>query len=167
MARPVVALLALFSVLCAGGCHSSVPVTGSPVAGQQVALSLTDRGRVALGDRVGPETDELRGTLVGKTDSSFTLAMKQAVTLRRVSNTWTGESLSVPVLFVGTVRERRADRGRSWLLAGGVATAVVAFIATRSFLDGNTAVDTDPSKPPTGPDPVSIRVPATIPFWSH
>lgn len=165
--RRAAAILSVMSVMFTGACYSYVPVTGTPVPGQELALTVTDRGRVALNERVGPEVDELRGTLVSRSDSSYTLAMKQTVTLRRATSTWTGESLSVSSSLVGSVREKRLSRGRSWLLAGGATAAVVAFIATRSFLDGNTNVETDPSKPPTGPGPASVRIPVTFPFRSH
>jgi hypothetical protein len=165
--RRAASILSIAMVLSTSACYSYVPVTGAPVPGTEVALVVTDRGRVALGERVGPEIDELRGTLVGKTDSSYTLTMKQAVTLRRTSATWTGESLSVSSAFIGGVRERRFSRSRSWLLAGGATAALVAFIATRSFLDGNSSVETDPSKPPTGNGPATVRVPLSFPFRSH
>jgi len=165
--RRSAALVMTVMVLGTSACYSYVPLTGSPVAGQELALVMTDRGRVALNERVGPEIDELQGTLVAKTDSSYTLAMKRAVTLRRISTTWTGESLSVSSAFVGTVREKRFSRGRSWLVAGGATAAVVAFIATRSFLDGNSNVETDPSKPPTGTGPATVRVPVSFPLRSH
>lgn len=155
------------TVCLTGACYAYAPVTGTPVAGQELALVVTDRGRVALNERVGPDLDELRGTLVRTTDSSYTLAMKQAVTLRRASSTWTGESLTVASSFVSSVREKQFSKGRSWLLAGSATAAVVAFIATRSFLDGNSNVETDPSKPPTGPGPSSVRIPVTFPFRSH
>ena len=165
--RRAAAILLVMSVLSTGACYSYVPVTGAPVAGQELALAITDRGRVALAERLEPEVDELRGTLVSKTDSSFTLAMKQTVTLRRTTSTWTGESLTVSSAFVGTVRNKQLSRGRSWLLAGSATAAAVAFIATRSFLDGNSNVDTDPSKPPTGPGPATVRIPVSFPLRSH
>jgi hypothetical protein len=164
--RRSAAMVMTVMVLGTSACYSYVPLTGAPVAGQELALGITDRGRVALNERVGPEIDELQGTLVAKTDSSFTLAMKRAVTLRRISTTWTGESLSVSSAFVGTVREKRLSRGRSWLVAGGATAAVVAFIATRTFLDGSN-VETDPSKPPTGTGPATVRVPVSFPLRSH
>ncbi|MCA2984323.1 hypothetical protein [Gemmatimonas sp.] len=165
--RRAAAILPTALVLVSSACYSYVPVTGTPVPGQEIALVVTDRGRVALNERLEPEIDELRGTLVRKTDSSYTLAMKQTVTLRRTTSTWAGESLSVASAFVGTVRRRELSRSRSWLVAGGAAAAVVAFIATRSFLDGNTSVETDTSKPPTGPGPASVRIPVSFPFRSH
>jgi hypothetical protein len=165
--RRAASLLITFAVLTSSACYSYVPVTGTPVPGQELALVITDGGRVALTDRVGPEVDQLRGTLVGRTDSSYTLAMSQAVTLRRESIKWTGESVNVSSAFVASVREKRLSRSRSWLVAGGATAAVVAFIVTRSFLDGNSTVDTDPSNPPTGPGPVSVRVPVSFLFRSH
>ena len=165
--RRAASILSIAMALNTSACYSYVPVTGTPVPGSEVALVVTDRGRVALNERVGPEIDELRGTLVGKTDSSYTLAMKQAVALRRSSTTWTGESLSVSSAFVGSVREKRFSRSRSWLVAGGAAAALVAFIASRSFFDGRSNVDIDPSKPPTGTGPATVRVPLSFPFRSH
>lgn len=165
--RRAAAILLAMSVLTTSACYSYVPVAGSPVPGQDVALVITDRGRVALNERVGPQIDELRGILAGKTDSSYTLTMTEAVTLRRASTKWTGESVLVSSTFVSSVREKRLSRSRSWLAAGGATAAVVAFIATRSILDGSSNVDTDPSKPPTGTGPSTVRIPVSFLFRSH
>jgi len=165
--RRATSILIAISVLATSACYSYVPVTVSPVPGQEVALVITDRGRVALNERVGPDVDEIRGTLVDKTDSSYMLTMSEAVTLRRASTKWTGESVSVPITLVSGVREKRLSRTRSWLAAGGATAVVVAFIATRSFLVGNSSVDIDPSKPPTGTGPSTVRVPVSFLFRSH
>jgi hypothetical protein len=167
MLRSLARLVVLVPVLATGACHRYVTPVTPLVPGQEVALVVTDRGRAELSDRVGPELDQLRGRLVARTDTSISLSMRQALSLRSGSTTWTGETLTVNSALLATVREKRLDKGRTVLLAGGVTAAFVAFILTRDFLGGNSEVETDPSQPPTGPGPATVRVPLTLLFRSH
>ncbi|MBL0937343.1 MAG: hypothetical protein IBJ03_00500 [Gemmatimonadaceae bacterium] len=160
-------LLILLTAVSTSACYSYVPVATAPAPGTEVALLVSDRGRVELGERVGPEMDQLRGTLVSSSESAVTLRMREAVSLRRVSTTWTGESLTVSPSLLAGVRVKQLDRGRSLLMAGGVTAAVIAFIITRQVIVDDQKIETDPSKPPTDPGSQSIRIPLTFLFRSH
>ncbi len=167
MNRGFARLLPLIALLGTSACYSYVPVSSTPTPGTEVALLISDRGRVELGTRVGPELDQLRGTLVSSTPSAVTLRMREAVSLRRVSTTWTGESLTVSPDLLAGVRVKQLDRGRSALVAGGVTAAIVAFIITRQVFVDDQKIETDPSKPPTDPGSSSIRIPLTFLLRSH
>jgi hypothetical protein len=137
-------------VFGASGCYTYSLPTVAPAPGAPVSLSLTDRGRAALVDRVGPEMDRLVGTLVSTTDSNYVLTVLETVTLRGVSAKWSGESITLSRDLVGGVRVRTFSRGRTLLVAGtGGAAAVAALFA--GGLVGGTSVVGDPLTPPGGP----------------
>jgi hypothetical protein len=150
--------------LCTG-CYTYAPLSASPVPGSEVAVILTDRGRVALNDRVGPEMDELRGRLVSRTDSTVTLSMMESVSLRGVSASWTDEVLTLRGDDYGSIRLKQLSRGRSTVLAAGFAAAMTLVVMTSSLVGGDS--NTTPSTPPGGEPPSSRVTALTIPFRSN
>jgi hypothetical protein len=125
-----VAVLSLLPNLLA--CHSYVPVRpdATTVQGTEVAVRVTDRGRVMLERQVGAGAQRLEGRLVSATDSTLSLAL---TSVRYVDNPatvrWTGETVTIARDVVVDVSERRLSRSRSWL-AGGIAALVVAALST-------------------------------------
>lgn len=150
--------------LCTG-CYTYVPMTSAPAAGSEVAVILTDRGRVALNDRVGPEMDQLRGRLVSSTDSSVTLSMKESVSLRGVSANWTDEVLTLTRDHFGSLRLKQLSRGRTAAAVGGVGAALAAVVLSGDLIGGTS--NTDPSTPGGGTPPISRITALTIPFRSN
>jgi hypothetical protein len=133
----------LFAVLLGGasGCYTYSPAAPNPAPGTRLVLELNDRGRVALGDSIGPSGDEVEGTLTANSDSAYSLRVVRVGYLNGFSNTWNGEPLVVSRDLVGTAKERRLSRSRSWLTATGVSAAVLTFIATRGLLGFRSGSD--------------------------
>jgi hypothetical protein len=99
-----------------------------------VLLELNDRGRVALGNSIGPTGGIVEGTVQSNSDSAYSLLVNRVEYLNGQWNAWNGEPLVVPKEFVGNARERTFSASRSWLAAGAVALAAVAFISSRHLL---------------------------------
>jgi hypothetical protein len=148
------------------GCYAYTPAFNAPSSGVEVSVSLTDKGRAALGDRVGPEMDQLRGVLTESTDSSVSLTMRETVSLRGVSAKWADEAVALRREYVSTMRLRTFSRGRSAVVAGTFGAAAAFFVISGGFGDGSRKIESDPSKPPVGPGPSSKVGSLTIPFRS-
>jgi hypothetical protein len=148
------------------GCYSYVPLFNAPATGNDVAVALTDKGRAALGDRVGPEMDELRGVLIAASDSSVSLTMRESVSLRGVSAKWSDEPVSLRREHIATMRLRSFSRGKSAIVAGGIGAAAAIFVISGGFSGGDSKIETDPTKPPVGPGPSSKVGSLTFPFRS-
>lgn len=122
-----------------GGCYRYVPVSEtSPTTGTDIAVGISDRGRVALFSQLGPGVRRLRGRLMRMTDSALVLGVSAVEYVGAASAAqWTGEVVSVPREYVTDVGERRLSRTRSWLMAGVVAllAAAVSTIAIGGFGD--------------------------------
>lgn len=113
------------------GCYSNVPVwTGTPAAGRQVTVTLTDAGRTTLADELGPGARRLTGLLVSLEDSVYVVDVSAVEYVSGSDPTrWNGERIRVGRQYVGGVSERRLSRSRSWLMAG-LAVATVALVST-------------------------------------
>src|SRR5687768_1914904 len=135
-------LLAFLSGI-ASGCYVNTPVVAAPAPGDRLDLELNDRGRVGLGENIGPAATSVEGMLQSQTDSAYNIRVASVVYVNGQSNKWNGEPLTVQKDFVKDVSERRFSRGRSFLAAGIVTAGVLAFAMSRSLLGaGNT--DRDP-----------------------
>jgi hypothetical protein len=123
-----------FSAAVVAGCYVYTPAPVTPTAGTQLRLELNDRGRVGLGDSIGPSASTIEGTTVLGSDSAFTLKVTKVGYLNGQSNKWTGERLLVARDFVTNATQQRFSKSRTWLTATGLTAAAIAFISSRSLL---------------------------------
>jgi len=136
------------SVAIVAGCYVYMPATTSPAPGTHLLLDLSDRGRVGLGDSVGPAAQTIEGTAISSSDSAYSLRVSRVGYVNGQSNNWTGEPLLVARSFVTNAREQRFSKSRTWLTATGVGAAAIAFIATRGLLGfGSGSRDSGGGKP--------------------
>jgi hypothetical protein len=126
-------LLAFLSGV-ASGCYVYGPAPVNAAPGTRVQLELNDRGRVGLGNSIGPTGGVVEGTVQSNSDSAYSLLVRRVEYMNGQSNAWNGERLIVPKEFVGNARERTFSPSRTWLAAGGLVLAAVAFISSRNLL---------------------------------
>lgn len=148
-----VALLGALS-LTSAACYRYVPLEAGSQAGPQagtiVELQLNDRGRAALADSIGPAADRIEGTLRSASGGAYQLSVSSVRYFGGTMNKWSGESLRVPMEFVGRSRERRFDRKRTWAVGAGAAAALVLAILQTELTGGSTPRPTPVPPPPVG-----------------
>ena len=133
--RALIAIALLVPQLTA--CYQYVPVVTTQLpSGTRVSLGLTDPGRVALADAVGPGVQRIEGQLLNTTDTAVVVSVLavQHVDLG-VPVKWRGERVAISRNFVSDVREWRLSKSKSWLLAGFVVAGAIAAstIAIKGF----------------------------------
>jgi hypothetical protein len=118
------------------GCFHYVPVaSGEMPHGIEVSVAVTDAGRVALSEQVGPGVRQIGGQVMATTDSSLVLSVRTVDYFDQNGPIrWAGERLDLSRQFVGEIRERRLSRTRSLVMAGLAAIAAVA--ATKLAITG-------------------------------
>lgn len=104
------------------GCYVYAPSGTGPQPGQQVALVITDQGRVALASQVGAGVTQLAGTLVSISDGEYLLRVTDVRFLQGNAR-WSGERVVVRQDHVSGVLHRRFSKGRTLV---AVTTAVVS-----------------------------------------
>jgi hypothetical protein len=153
---------ALAGLVGLSGCHVYVAPETRPVPGTEVAVVLTDRGRFALSQRIGPEIDQVLGRLVAVTDTSVDVALASTVTIRGESMKWSGERFLLTQDQYGRVLVRTLSKGRTALaVAAGV--AAVGSVVAAGLSSGGDAIVSDPSTPPTPPPAATRPVRVTHP----
>lgn len=109
------------------GCYSKHLVTDGRVAPDaEVEVTVNDKGRVALAERLGPGVLRISGRLAQRSDSALVIRASSVEYLGVGSSVWSGEPVTVSTDFVGLMVERRLSKPRSWSVAGAAVIAVVA-----------------------------------------
>jgi len=124
------------AALAVGACYSYVPLYSAPDPGTKVALQLNDRGRLALEQNIGPDVAVVEGVLQQRSDSELVVAISEVRTLYVDRSKWAGETVMFRQDQVRSMSEKRYSRGRTFVLAGAVATSTVFFMVTRSLVGG-------------------------------
>jgi hypothetical protein len=137
------------------GCYEYKPlVTAPPPVGEQIALEITDQGRVGLSERFGPGLSEIRGRLVSAQGNEYVLNVSAVAQLAGTSAPWSGETTRIDRAFIGRVKGRRMSPVRTTLLSV-VGAAGMYFLVTR----GLSGLYTGDRPEETGPTPLSNRLP--------
>ena len=131
------------------GCYTYAPAAREFAPGTRVAYALTDRGRVAVADRVGPGVLRVEGTLLQSTGSEYVLAMSRVRTLDGSVARWGGERVTIAHDDVASSFERRLSKPRTALALGAAAVGIAAFALTRSLIASGFGLgDRDGGTPP-------------------
>jgi hypothetical protein len=132
------AALALASVAPLSGCYTTQSVASAPEPGTTVLLDLTDRGRVQLGDRIGPSASRIEGVVQTQSDTAYMVRISSVEYLNGQSNKWSGEPFIVPASLVSRAQQRQFSRSRTISVGAGIAAAIITvFMKTDFFGSGN------------------------------
>lgn len=137
----------IVAAMVLAGCYTLQPLStaSAPVVGMELALELTDGGRVALTPLMGPDVDLVQGVLLERDTSSYLLAVSQVRLLRSAGvQLWSAEKVRIEVAHVRSLSERRLSRARS-LIAGAAGVGGLAYISTRGLLGFGFGDDDVPS----------------------
>jgi hypothetical protein len=124
---------AALAALLLAGCYSYRPLHTVPEPGTYVVFDLTDRGRAALSDSIGPEVARAEGILDTRSDSVYVVRMQAVEGFRGTRSKWTGERIGFRPEYVRSVSERSFSKRKTALVVGAGVVAAVAFIASRDL----------------------------------
>lgn len=150
--------LGVLGLTVLAGCYRRVPVaeTSTPPVGETLSFVISDRGRVGLGERMGPGVARIDGRLVETEGQQYVVSVFRVADITGQTSTWSGETIRLDRDFVDRMQGRQLDKRRTWFLAAGVTAAVVYFIASRG-LSGLFQGEDDPGDDPDPPDSKRAR----------
>ena len=156
MAARSLAVVVIAGVLPAAmGCYTYVPLDTSAgiSAGEHIAVEITDQGRAALGEHIGAGVVRLEGTVTRSDSQNVEMNVWRVAQIGGVTSKWSGESVRFRRDFMATVEARNLNRGRTYLVAGGVTVGLILLLRSTSLFGdyfGGTG-------PPVEPPPSSSR----------
>ena len=128
--RAVGACALAFLLGVSSGCYVYPPVVSTPSPGAELRLDLNDRGRVALGPKIGGSAVNIEGVLKNPPDSAYVLGVTYVTYLRGGANKWSGEPVTVSTDFVANTTQRTLSKTRTFLMVAAGAAAVAALVAS-------------------------------------
>ena len=137
-ARAAGCWLLAFLLGVSSGCYVYPPVVTTPAPGTELRLDLNDRGRAALGTKIGPLAMNVEGVLKSPPDTAYVLGVTSVTYLRGSANRWSGEPVTVSKEFVANTTQRTFSKSRTWLGVAVVAAGVAALVATFGLSGGGT-----------------------------
>lgn len=144
-------ITSLAALLPSASCYSYGAVRNGQLApGARAAFALSDEGRAALGEQIGPRVLQVEGTLVEDTGSSYLVRVSAVRSLDGRTARWGGERITMNHGYVEGVRRRDFSKGKTAAAVGAVAVGVVAFALTRniSIFGIGRAPPREPTDPP-------------------
>jgi hypothetical protein len=142
-------VLATWSLLLQG-CYESSPIQqGVAPASQRLELTLNDKGRAAVGDRLGPGVARVEGMVVKQDSGSYTMSVFHVTQIDGSSSTWTGQEVAIATDGTIGFQIRKLNKTRTTLLTGGIVVGIVAIFAKTLNLGGSA--DNAPGQGPPGP----------------
>jgi hypothetical protein len=131
-------------------CYTYTPIaTLEPEPGTDVALVLSDQGRMQSYRQIGPYATRVEGALVQATPDEFTLAVSDVIDIRGSHSKWTGESVSLPRSYVMMTYRKQFSRSKTMLVAAATVGGIIALIASRNLI----GLGGGSSPTPNPPDP--------------
>ena len=146
--KRLVAILVAIS-FAATACSSYLPTT-APVAPADATLrfSLTDDARGQQFGALGSQLVSVEGKVRSTNDSAITLAVSEVARVAADNQSVDGETVTIPLRYVGRVEQKRIQVTRSALLAGAILGGVV-WLGLKSG-GGNVSARRSPgSQPPS------------------
>lgn len=134
----------------ATGCYTYTPVASMPAPSTELAVELTDRGRVYAAPDIGPAVTRVEGSLLDVTDTGYVLAVRNVMGLSGGRTRWSGERVALRREYVARTFERRFSRSRTTLVVGGVLAAVGAFFLSKDLLGFGGGSGSNEPEPPGG-----------------
>src|SRR5687767_12105550 len=74
--------------------------------GTEVSLTITDQGRVGLGDRLGSGLVRVNGRVVNQPDTAWVVQVSSVESLAGGKSNWAGEEVRLPRAYVSDVATR-------------------------------------------------------------
>ena len=144
-------LVACSALSAVDGCYVYAPVQGTtPVIGQTMLLSISDRGRVELGERLGPGVAKIEGRVSSVDGDQLIVDVLGMEYISGETSRWSGESMRLNRNFVEGLATRTLSKKRTWIAVGVTAVALTAFIASHGLIGFFTGERDTPPEPPPG-----------------
>lgn len=127
-------VLASASFLTTTSCTAYTPIHGvEATPGNDVRLSLSDKGAVDLAPKIGMRARQLEGTLRQVTDSSMVVSVRRVVREDEGQDTYDALEITIPTQDIETAETSKTSVPRSILAAGGILAS--AFLAAKGAGD--------------------------------
>ena len=152
LTRRLVAALCIGSLALQIGCYSYLPVQSqAPNPLERVSVTVNDRGRVLLGDRVGAGTNRIEGRIVRTDSAVVVLSVSRVIDINGNDSHWLGEEVSIPRDGILGFQARPISKPRTFVLVAAIVGGIIAIALSLSLAVGGSIPDGTTGDGQTGP----------------
>lgn len=113
-------------------CYVQRPLsTPVPQAESRLVVQITDTGRVALAQKIGPGASAIEGVVVSADESAWDMHVLRVDYRVGPSQPWNGERVTFPRYALTNASERTFSKKKSWIMA--LAITGTALLAAQVF----------------------------------
>ncbi|MEO7997969.1 MAG: hypothetical protein ABI852_11020 [Gemmatimonadaceae bacterium] len=129
--RRATALLCASSLMLQQACYNSVAVAGASAAPVgPVTITVNERGRILVGNRLGSLVDHVVGRIVRADSVNVEVAVETAEDVRGNMARWGGEKFTIPREGIQSMTAKKVSRVRTGLLLGGIVVGILVGLLT-------------------------------------
>jgi len=140
-ARRVLTGICFGSLALNVGCYTYLPVQSQPPqVTERVSLTINDRGRVLLADKIGPILDRVEGRMISIDSTNVVLSVTRVINLRGVASNWVGEEVTVPREGILGFQPRPFSKRKTVFLVGAIVGGILAFALSLSLAVSGSGV---------------------------
>lgn len=145
----------LMVVLCTAGmvvqtaaCYSLAPVqTTPPAKADRITISINDKGREMLRERVSPLVDRIEGRVVSIDSANVVMNVSRVIDLKAGATNWVGEQITVPREAILAYQDRPYSRSKTVAFVGALVIGLVLIATSISLAVSGRGL---PDTPDTG-----------------
>ena len=113
------------------GCYETLPLQqGPPPSTVTVQLSLNDKGRVAVADKLGTGVGKVEGVVTAQDAQSYTVAVSHVMLTNGNVSTWNGELVTVAKDGTDGYQVHRYNKSKTLALVASITVAAVVLFLT-------------------------------------
>jgi hypothetical protein len=106
-----------------------------------VQLVLNDKGRVAVGDKLGGAVDKVEGMVVSQNSDSYTIAVSRVMQLGGNTSKWNGEQVTIAKEGTSGYQVYKYNQARTIVLVAAIAVGAVALLVSLGLKGGGSGSD--------------------------
>lgn len=147
--RRATALLCASSLMLQQACYNITPVTGAAtVPTGNVEITINERGRVLLGNRLGSLLDRVNGRIVRADSVNVEVAVQTSQDVKGSLARWDGDRVTIAREGIASIVEKKPNRKRTAILTGIILGGIAIGLAALIGLKDRSGVGTEPTVPP-------------------
>lgn len=146
-AAPRAVSVCLLASFVLSACYRTSPLPSpQPEPGTRIVAELTRQGSVEMAPTIGSGVHAVEGIAAGARDGGLDISLLRVIQNGGTGVQWNREVVRFPTTALSSVGERRLDRTRTYVAAGGL--TVLAVVLGRIFASSIFEGSGDDGQPP-------------------
>lgn len=147
--RRATALLCASSLMLQQACYNVTPITGASTTPPGIVqITINERGRVLLGNRLGSLLERVDGRIVKADEVNIEVAVQTSQDVRGNVARWDGDRVTIAREGISGIVDKKPNRKRTALLTGIILGGIAIGLAALIGMKNRSITGTEGTQPP-------------------